>query len=153
MGAGSPGLPWTLKSITVGSINALDEPFDLGAEDLANVVITYTDRTTSLEGSVRVEGRTGDPDAIVVAFPANWKRWIETGMSQRGIRQSSVQTNGTYRLSSIPPGEYLAIAIPADTVRDTGDPAFIATLAERATRVTVPASGPATLALTLVRPK
>jgi hypothetical protein len=149
--AGAPGPPWTVKSITIGSVNALEEPFDLGSEDITTAVVTFTDRASTLEGSVRAEGRAGDPEAIVIAFPADWKGWIESGMPARRLRQAAAQANGTYRLGSMVAGEFLVVAVPADTAQEPTDPAFIATLAQRATRVTVSATGATTLALTVAR--
>ena len=44
---------WTLKSVMLGATDVADLPLELDARDLSGLVVTFVDRSTELQGSVR----------------------------------------------------------------------------------------------------
>jgi hypothetical protein len=132
--AGSPE-GWMFKSATHRGRNVSDEPFNLDS-DAADVVITFTDRWTGLHGIV--QGRLGpDPDATVLIFPTDPDGWTNYGTNARRVRSVRTSRAGDYAVHSIPAGDYYVVAIPDDRAGDWQDPAFLASLASAASRVTI----------------
>ena len=135
--ATTPGAPWTVRSIILNGRNVLDEPFELGSTDLSGAVVTYADRQTQLTLNVQSPGGADQQPAIVVAFPADYQKWIQDGMVARRTRTATVSRTGVATLVGITAGDYLAIAVPAETPFDLRSPQSIEMLARQATRITV----------------
>jgi hypothetical protein len=143
----TPPPGWFLKSAMVKGTDALRTPFTLEKEDVSDVVVTFTDRVTELSGTVRAVAGSAPGDWIVVAFPADYRAWIDSGMTPRLLRSASASPTGTFALRDFLPGEYLAAAYPASAPRVPQDPALIIELAALATRVSIGAGEKATVAL------
>ncbi len=145
-----PGPEWTLASVGVGGVDASDQAFTLGATDVTDVVITFTDKTMTIAGSVRPADGGTDADATVVAYPADVRAWLSTGMSPRRLATTTTSASGAYQLRIGVPGDYLVVAVPPD-VMPTIDPQFLTRFASSATRVTIAAGESKTLPLTVSR--
>jgi hypothetical protein len=138
--AGAPA-SWNLKSIQVAGRDASEAAFDLGSSDIDSVIVTYTDQRTELVGSV-ARGQAGSAERImVVAFPADYVRWAEDGMSNRRIRTVEVRPDSGFVVLGLAAGDYLVTAT-VENVPNTGpDATFLAELAKRATPVSVRLGG------------
>lgn len=135
LSANAPGPGWFFKSATLGGRNLDDDPLDIQGGDVSGATITFTDRTTELAGNVRDATNTGELNAMVIVFPADYAAWIDHGMSNRRTRSTSVGKPGTFRLTGLPPGDYLAVAINPDMVGDVRDVrTWAPSLARAATR-------------------
>jgi hypothetical protein len=131
------GLPagWNVASIRADGADVLDHPFTLET-DLAGVVVTATKLTTTVAGTVAAS-HPGDPDAVVVLFPADVGRWIDEGMLARDVQTISVGADGRYRSQNLRAGQYAVAAVPAETAIDIRDAEWFTALARVATRVSV----------------
>jgi len=144
----SPGLPggryyvriadspagWMFKSATGDGRDVADTPFSL-VEDVANVVVTFTDRWSGVRGSV--QNREGpDGMAAVIVFPTDSDTWGSSGLSPRRVRMVRPGKLGDYSLN-LPPGEYYLIAVPDAQAADWQDPAFMELASRAATRVAI----------------
>jgi hypothetical protein len=108
---------------------------DLRGNDLAGIVITFTDRATRLSGNV--SGIDPDRDAVaVLAFPASTGGWIGYGRNPRRMRYARV-FDGGFTFGGLPPGDYFLAAVDEAVVEHWQDPKFLAVLAQVADRVTV----------------
>lgn len=145
----TPGPEWIVKSIMAGAVNALEQPIDLGGNDLGGVIVTFFDQFAELSGTV-----AGDPAAIdgatIVAFPANHASWIASGMSPRRSATVLASKTGAYQMRVPMPGDYFLAALPADIAPDS-DPQFYAALAKVGTRVTLVAGDKRTVPLRVSR--
>jgi hypothetical protein len=137
--AASPIGAWYLKSIVVNGRNALRRPIELGNDDLAGAVVTYSDQTYTIFGNVTGSpvNPEQDPGAIVVIFPAEHETWIGEGMNPLLHHAAVTYPGGTFRMPRIIPGDYLVGAVDADAGHDVQDPAFLMKLAPLATRVSI----------------
>ena len=112
---GVPGTPsgWTFKSATLNGKNLADEPLEIDGDDISGVVVTFTDRTSSLGGTVT--DATGKPDttAEVVIFPADNQGWRQGLPNTRRIRIGRVTQTGSYEFGNVPAGDYHVAAIGA----------------------------------------
>jgi hypothetical protein len=148
--ATSPGPEWTLASVRIGGVDASDQAFTLGSTDVTDVVITFTDKTMTLAGSVRSADGGSDTDASVVVYPADFRTWLTTGMSPRRMATTTTSAAGAYQLRVGIAGDYLVVAVPPEIAPNI-DLDFMARFASSAARVTIATGESKTLPLTVSR--
>ncbi|HUR21095.1 MAG TPA: carboxypeptidase-like regulatory domain-containing protein, partial [Vicinamibacterales bacterium] len=56
---------WTVESVTVGGRDLTDAAFEIADSDIADLVVTFTDRPASITGAVRFAAAVADSDASV----------------------------------------------------------------------------------------
>ena len=134
--AGGAGMDWTLKSAMFNGRDISDEPLEIAGEEIAGVVLVFTDRQAQVTGTVRNAQNQGDADADVVVFPANHQLWKEV-VNPRRARSVRTTKTGSYTVPNLPPGDYYIVAISATTTRDWQDPKFLEAAAPQATRITI----------------
>jgi len=132
--AGLPG--WTLRSAMVNGKDAADAPFDLADDEISNIVLTFTDKVTELNGGVR-NSKGPDPSGTVLLFPADSSLWIDHGSTPRRFRTARTGADSSYRFTGAVAGDYFLVAIPGGTPSDWLDPRYLQKLAAVATRLTV----------------
>ena len=150
----SAGAPqgWTFKGATIGGRDITDAPFEIEGSDIGGVVLTFTDRPSSLAGSVTGSSGGGtDPQAAVIIFPAERELWTGYGTSPRRLRNVRADTKGAYTISNVPPGRYYVVAVREALAAEWQDPKFLETLANEATPVTIGEGQTMTQALKVVR--
>lgn len=136
---------WTIRSIVSGGHDVSVEPLELSGADATDVVLTFTDRTTMVTGTV--SGATGSGSgADVLAFPADSMAWKDIGVVARRWRDVRAAPRGGFTLSGLPPGDYFIVAVPAATA-DTRDPKVLERLVEGAARITLADGGSKTIAV------
>ena len=130
---GWPVLKWAPKSVLANGRDVSDAPIDLEA-DLADVVITFTDRPGTLGGTVRRPTREIDPTALVIGFPVDPGAPAGTGMH---VFTSRADAAGMYTAPVLAPGEYNVVAIPDAFANDWQNPAILQRLIAAAVRVRI----------------
>ena len=90
-----------------------------------------------LSGDVR--GTDGAPPdaALVVAFPSNRAWWKDAGLWPTRLKSTAIASTGTYRLATLPAGDYLVAAIARAHATRWRDPEFLAQLERSAARITL----------------
>jgi hypothetical protein len=127
---------WMFKGATYEGRNVADEPFDLESTDIQGVVVKFTTEGTRLSGVVRSERGQPDPETSVLVYPAFRFWWTPTTSNWR-MRSVRTSTTGTYTVTSLPPGEYYAVAVPVEQSTSWQDPKRLAELAPRALRIRI----------------
>jgi hypothetical protein len=130
-------------------VDAAAQAFTLGNEDVTDIVVTLTDKTITLSGSVSAEDPSSPPEATVVVMPVDVRAWIAGGMSTRHVAMTFTST-GTYQLTIPLPGDYLVVAVPPD-VNPEIDPDFVTRFGPGAVRVSIAAGEAKTQPLTVRR--
>jgi hypothetical protein len=127
---------WNLKSVLLNGRDISDDPLEVTGSDIAGVVISMTDRTNELSGTVR--GADGLPDrrARVVVFPADRARWTQANGGRRATSTVASKT-GTFSFSTLPAGDYIAVAVPDQPGLNWQDPRRLDALSRGGTRVTI----------------
>jgi hypothetical protein len=133
---GSP-IGWMFKSATYNGMDVSETPFELRGDDADGVVLTFTDRWTSLGGMVQDARGQGRPDATVLLFTTNPAGWSGYGSSPRRLRSARAARGGEYSIGSVAPGEYYVVAIPEEAAADWQDPASLERLARVADVITI----------------
>jgi hypothetical protein len=125
------------KAAMYGGRDISIAPVEIELADLSGVVLQFTDRWTGVQGSVRDAKGAADPDAAVLLFPTDTGAWTAYGATTRRLKMARPGKNGSYIINSVPPGEYYVVAIPDEYSGDWRDPAFLESIANQASRVTV----------------
>jgi protocatechuate 3,4-dioxygenase beta subunit len=106
----SPAADSVVSTIMWKGRDYADVPFDGAAGDISDVVITVTNAGPVLTGAVRDSSGNAVVGASVLVFPADRAQWSNYGFLPARIKTVVTASNGTYRLASVPAGEYLIVA-------------------------------------------
>lgn len=132
----TPPANWILRGAMLGGRDIVDAAVDLRDADLDNVIITFTDKPTSLGGNVTSGTGSADPKATVIVFPQDASLWTDSGSSPRRLRSTRTSPDGSYQIG-LPAGDYYVAAVTDTGAFEWNDPVFLAALATSATKVTV----------------
>jgi hypothetical protein len=125
---------WTFKGARYQGRDVTDTPIELSASDVPGVVLTFTDKPSTLSGTVTGAGQA-DATAIVLAFPMDADAWSSSGAHPRRMRVARTDKIGAYTFASLPAGDYYVAAVKDDTLGDWMDPGVLRALARIARQV------------------
>ena len=130
----TPEVNWILKSAVIKGKDALDEPFDLAAGDvITDAVLTFTNRTQELSGTLQDASKRPAPDFTVVVFPADKSLWGST----RRVRTVRPDTNGKFTFNNLPSGAYRIAALIDIGPEDLRDQSLLEELAAASLALTI----------------
>jgi hypothetical protein len=124
---------WTLKSVMLNGQDVTDTPMEFPAgQTVSGMQIVLTKQISTLSG--QITDAKGNPvlDATVVVFPSNEKLWT---YQSRFIKAARPDQDGRYRVTALPAEKYLVIALQGLEDGQAGDPEFLTTVKELATRL------------------
>jgi hypothetical protein len=119
------GLPagWTLKSAMFGGRDVLDTMLDVkGGDELTGGIVTFTNRSSELSGSLQDQSGKPVGDYTIVVFPVERRFWTPQSRRIQAMRPS---TDGKFNFRNLPPGEYQLTAVVDPEPGDWFDPAFL----------------------------
>ena len=100
---------WSLRSVLQGGVDVTDTGLQFKpGEDVDNVQIVFTARTTQVSGQVTDSKGLPAKDYTVVAFPDDSARW---GAFSRYVRTERPDQQGRFLIKGLPAGHYLAAAV------------------------------------------
>lgn len=135
-GAPSPGAAWVVKSARVGDVEAVDVPFEVRpAQNISDVVITFTDKTSELSGTLFDAAGHPTPEFSVMLFSTDKAMWSQR--SRRLRPPTRTGTDGKFKFTSLPPGEYFLAALTDFDPADYFKPEFLEQVAAAAMKVTI----------------
>ena len=112
-----------------------DEPFEIKpGQNVDNVTVVLSDRSTQLSGTVRDARNAAAPALTVIAFSTEPQFWRA---QSRHIQTRRTGQTGTYDLRGLPPGDYYVIAVEDVEQGEWFDPAYLDSVKDKATRVTL----------------
>ena len=113
---------WSLKSVSLNGVDITDTPIDIpSAGEIGGIEITLTDTLTRLSGTVTNARRETVNDYVVVILPERLNAGVLPGRFTRTVRPNQ---NGRYEIRGLPPGDYMAVAVPAFEFGNEWDPSF-----------------------------
>jgi hypothetical protein len=128
-----------IKSAMVNGQDAQDFPFEMdGDRDISNVVITLTDKSSELSGTVMQPSGAPATEYTVVIAPADRRYWTP---GSRRIQFTRPSTTGRYVIRDLPAGSYLLAAVTDLEPGTQYDPEFLKALAGAAVPVTIADGG------------
>jgi hypothetical protein len=137
-GAGGPAEQrrgWWLRSAIVDGKDILDEPYTLDpSAAVPTVVLTLTDRHSSLSGAFQDATGRATSAITVLVFPTNPAWWAPTS---RRVRVQRPGTDGKYSFVDLPAGDYVLAAVTDMEPDAWRDPAFLRSLVVGGVPVTI----------------
>ena len=114
---------WSLKSVLQSGVDVTDTGLQFRpGEDVDNVQIVLTTRTTTVSGQVSDGKGLPAKDYSVVVFPDDSARWVPMS---RYIRTERPDQQGRFKVKGLPPGHYLAAAVDSVENGQESDPEFL----------------------------
>jgi hypothetical protein len=134
--AATAGARWTLKSAVVSGRDLADLPLLIGAggDDLAGMVVTFTDRAAEISGRLIDAGNQPVTRYSIVVITTDRSFWLPNA---RRIRSVQPATDGSFTVAGLPAGDYGVAAMEEIDAAELADPAFLSRLLESAFRVTL----------------
>jgi hypothetical protein len=127
---------WSLRSAMLGDRDTLDLPFEVRlGQPIAGLTVTMTDRPTELTGTVSDASGRPTSEYSMLAFSTDRAMW--TTSPRRVSSAARLSSDGRYRISGLPPGEYYVAAITDVLPGQLGDSSFLESLIPVAARVVV----------------
>ena len=126
---------WTLKAVMLNGQDVTDQAVDFKpGQDIDNVTIVLTDRSTEISGIVRDNKSAPIAALTVIAFSTDQQFWRA---QSRHITTSRTDAGGAFRLRALPPGDYFLIATDNVEQGEWFDPAYLEQAKAGATRLTL----------------
>ena len=125
---------WTMKAVYLDGRDVTDTPVEVRPENVTGLNVIFSDRISSLSGSVRDVRGTPIGDVAVIAFPPDERLWFP---QSRQIVSTRTDRAGAYTLSSIPAGEYLVVAVDDVEQGEWFDPVFLDQIRGRAIKIKI----------------
>ncbi len=120
---------WGLKSIRYRGSDVTDAGIDVKPnEDIADIEVELTNRVTEVSGLVATSGGAQVKDYWVVVFARDREKWQP---SSRYVRSSRPDQSGRFKISGLPAGNYLAVAVDFIEPGQATDPEFLDRLQNR----------------------
>ncbi|HET9269209.1 MAG TPA: carboxypeptidase-like regulatory domain-containing protein [Vicinamibacterales bacterium] len=139
---------WTVKSVTVGGVDATDLPIDVASRDVTDIVITYSDAPPAmLTGTVAGQPVPLTDDLTALIFSADRRYWAAPAAAARRFRAVAISPPGAFAVAGLAPGDYFVVAVPDEASVDWQDPRRLDVLARTAERVALPEGGKVTVTL------
>jgi protocatechuate 3,4-dioxygenase beta subunit len=131
--AAAPNM-WTVKSIRLRGSQIIDSGLSVGADEIADLDIELTNRTSLITGQVTDSGGVVK-DYVTLFFAQDRNRW--TSAANRYVAVGRPDQDGRFKITSLPPGEYYAIALDRADPGEYQDPDFLENVSRQATTVSL----------------
>ena len=127
---------WTLHSVIVDGQDVTDVPLPLApGVDIRGVRVRLTQKVTSVSGSVRDDRGQVVLDATVLVFTTDETKWTT---ASRFMRTARPDTAGRFEVRTLPPStDYRIIALQGVEDGQIYDPDFLASIRDRAERLSL----------------
>ncbi len=131
-----PGRRWWVQSAIADGRDSLDMPLELteASPPTTQVMITLTDKHTSLSGVLTTPSGRAAVDYTVIVFTTNRDWWRAPF---RRVRTARPANSGEYLFQDLPPGEYYLAALTELAPDDWRDPGFLDQIVGASTRIAI----------------
>jgi protocatechuate 3,4-dioxygenase beta subunit len=128
-----PPTDWYLHAVRLHDLDVTDNGFDVSSSGVSDVVVELTTKQSGATGKVLDENGQPLRDVWVVMFAQDPQRW---GMPTRYVSATRPNLNDVYT-AQVPAGDYFIAALTDIEPGEWSDPDVLATLRDRAMRVTI----------------
>jgi hypothetical protein len=127
---------WVARSAMMAAKDVLETAIEVRSDvtALPELVVTLSNRLTSLSGTLTVEGEAPATSYVVVVFPADRALWQAPS---RRIKSAGVGADGRYNVRGLPAGAYLVAVSAPVKQSELETPSVLETLAKTAVKVTL----------------
>jgi hypothetical protein len=145
------GLPsgYSLKSVALDGRDITDTPLEIrGTEDITGLVVTITKTATEVSGTPTDAKGQPAVDYSVIVFADDAARWK---YPSRFVTTARPSQDGSFKISTLPPGRYLAVALEYVEEGQGEDPDYLESLRPLTTMFTLSAGESKALTLRVTR--
>jgi hypothetical protein len=125
---------WAVKSVYLDGREITDQPIEVKSEPVTGLNVIFTDKISSVKGTVRDSRGNPAGDVTVIVFPSDDRLWFA---QSRRIVTSRTDAAGAYQLSAVPSGEYLIVAVEDVDQGEWFDPSYLDQIRSRAVKVRI----------------
>jgi len=118
---------WSLRSATSAGRDTLDQPLEIAPGQGATLTVTLTDQPTELSGLLLDQLGRPAPEYSVVVFTADRALWTTSPRRNSGVIK--VASDGRYRVTGLPAGDYYLCVLTDIDPRQLSDVSFLEQLA------------------------
>ena len=112
-----------LSSITINGRDVTDVPLQLRAgEKVSNVLVTFTDKTTEINGALTTTQGAPVTEYTVLAFSTDMSFWQA---QSRHIATARPDQTGKFRIRGLPPGNYYLATVDPSEQGEWFEPAYL----------------------------
>jgi hypothetical protein len=134
---GGAAANWAAKSAVADGRDVLDSSLEVRpGQSIQGLVMTFTDQRTELSGTLM--DTTGKPTSglMILVFSTDRMLWTSAG-SRRMRPPVQPSTDGKFKITGLPPGEYYLAALTDVEPGDIGNAAFMDQVAAVAIKITL----------------
>jgi hypothetical protein len=138
---------WRIGAVSLAERDQ-DPAIVLGTDDIQHLVVTLTDGSTSVSGTVRDENGGLQPHAPIFVFPKDRRLWSDFGPWPSRIRQVQASRLSRWQVRDLPAGDYYVVSTSASIPQGWMHEAVFGRLARMASSMRVADGQSQTLNLT-----
>jgi protocatechuate 3,4-dioxygenase beta subunit len=142
-----PSNTWRLKSVRVNGADVTDVGFEVGSQAVTGIEVEMTNRLQQVSGTVTDTRGGAVRDYTVALFPQDRTRWRMA--TNRYFALGRPDADGGFKVASLPPGDYYAIALESIDLSAWQDPDMLEAWSRVASAFTLTAGDTRTLTLRL----
>ena len=129
----APG--WQIRTIRVGGIDVTDAALTVGTQGLNGVEIEMTNQVQEISGAVTDANGRAIRDCAVLMFAQDRSQWAAA--FNQYVTWTRSDTDGRFKITSLPAGDYYAIAVSDVEAGEGQDPEYLEGLARFANTVSL----------------
>jgi hypothetical protein len=138
---------WRVKAIRVNGVDVTDTGIDVGSQGVRGVEIELTNRSQQISGLVTDAKGGAVKDYVVILFAQDRLHWTAAG--NRYFSTGRPGDDGRFKVATLPPGDYYAIALDRADPTEWESPEFLEGLRQQASAFSLAQGETKTLALRL----
>ena len=131
----APAAGWVLQTAASGATEVLDNPLEVVAGQDVSLSLTMTDRVTEITGTLLDQLGRPAPEYSVVVFSADRSHWGTAPRRISGLVK--LATDGSYRVSGLPPGNYVLCVVTDVDASQLSDPSMLEQLMPAGVKLTL----------------
>jgi hypothetical protein len=131
----APAAGWVLQTAKSGTTEVLDTPLEIATGQTVSLTLTMTDRVTEITGTLLDQLGRPAPEYSVVVFSADRSHWGTAPRRNSGLVK--LATDGSYRVTGLPPGDYVLCVVTDVDAAQLNDPSMLDQLMPAGVKLTL----------------
>jgi len=129
----NPPAGWSIRAVRLNGADVIDSGIEFKPnQNVRGLEVELTNKVSVVAGLVTTGRGEASRDYTAIAFPQDSDRWKDT--NSRYIRTGRPDQDGRFKISGLPSGDYLLIAVDHINPGEFSDPEFLERVRTKATR-------------------